>query len=124
MILLDSNIVIYLRDPDYSAHIAAQLQGMRIYTCNVVVSEVLGFGGLEQQDVKYFADLLESMKNLPFDQSITNRVVDMRRQIQIQLPDAIIAATAMVHSLELWTHNTKDFEKIPNLRLHDPLSKP
>ncbi len=34
--------------------------------------------------------------------------------------DALIAATALVHSAELFTLNTKDFWFIASLRLHTP----
>jgi predicted nucleic acid-binding protein len=33
--------------------------------------------------------------------------------------DMQIAATALVHNLTLVTHNTKDFQHIPSLRLDD-----
>jgi predicted nucleic acid-binding protein len=35
------------------------------------------------------------------------------------MPDAIIAATALVYDLTLITHNTSDFENIANLNLLD-----
>jgi len=33
------------------------------------------------------------------------------------MPDALIAATALVHSLTLHTNNTGDFKRVPGLRL-------
>jgi tRNA(fMet)-specific endonuclease VapC len=33
--------------------------------------------------------------------------------------DLLLAATAIAHNLTLVTHNTRDFEKIPGLRLED-----
>jgi len=41
----------------------------------------------------------------------------------VKLPDAIIAATALVHGLPLLTRNTTDFSALPGLTLlnpHDP----
>jgi tRNA(fMet)-specific endonuclease VapC len=35
---------------------------------------------------------------------------------------ALIASTALVHNLELYTLNAKDFRFIANLRLYQPLS--
>ena len=40
--------------------------------------------------------------------------------IIIKLPDAIIAATAMVYNLILVTHNVDDFRKIRGLKTLNP----
>jgi len=40
---------------------------------------------------------------------IVQRVIDIRQEKKIKLPDAIIAATAMEYSAILITRNTKDF---------------
>ena len=39
----------------------------------------------------------------------------------LSLPDALIAATALVHNIEIYTLNTKDFGFIPNLSILDLL---
>jgi len=36
------------------------------------------------------------------------------------IPDALIAATAIVHGMELATDNLKDFEMLPGLRVRRP----
>ncbi len=122
MILLDSNIIIYLRDPILGEKIANQLYGSRLHTCNVVVAEVLGYKDIEDVDARYFEDLFSTMKNHMLDETVTNKVIELRKTVGIELPDAIIAATALTNDLTLWTHNTEDFEKIANLRLRDPIS--
>ena len=101
--------------------IADQLTDERLHTCNVVVAEVLGFKGLARTDASYFEQLFSTMKNHPFNDVVTNTVIELRKTATIQLPDAIIAATAFTNNLTLWTHNTDDFKAIPNLRLFDPL---
>jgi hypothetical protein len=40
------------------------------------------------------------------------RVINIRQQKRIKLPDAIIAATAMEYSSVLVTRNTKDFNSL------------
>lgn len=121
MILLDSNVVIYLRDPKWGEKILSQIEDERLATCNVVIAEVLGFRGLEKSDTRYFEQLFVTMKNHEFDDTVTRIVIELRKHHTIQLPDAIIAATALVNDLSLCTHNTEDFEKIPDLLLFDPL---
>jgi predicted nucleic acid-binding protein len=121
VILLDSNIVIYLRDPRWGEIIANQFNEEGLHTCNVVVAEVLGFKGLEKIDARYFEQLLSTMTNHMFSDVVTDKVVELRKAMTIQLPDAIIAATALTHKLTLWTHNTGDFNVVPGLLLFDPL---
>ncbi len=36
----------------------------------------------------------------------------------LQIPDAIIAATAVVYQLPLFTYNLRDFDFVPNIILH------
>jgi predicted nucleic acid-binding protein len=39
---------------------------------------------------------------------------------KLELADALIAATAIHHNVELYTLNRKDFVFIPNLKLYEP----
>ena len=121
MILLDSNIIIYLRDPAYGPDIMEKVGEHRLATSNIVVAEVLGFGGLSAEDSEYFDRLFSSMKNFPFDGMVTRRTIEIRKSLAIQMPDAIIAASAIENSAILWTHNQEDFKKVPNLQTFDPI---
>jgi len=60
------------------------------------------------------ADVIEINK------TIINQTILLRKAHPIKLPDAIIAATAIVHNLTLISHNTKDFINIKRLRILDP----
>lgn len=52
------------------------------------------------------------------DDHIAERAVSLRQLHRIKLPDAIIWATADVHSMLLITRNTKDFPKeMPDIRV-------
>ncbi|WP_316846184.1 type II toxin-antitoxin system VapC family toxin [Pedobacter psychrodurus] len=54
------------------------------------------------------------------DQDIKNQTAEIRKYYNLKLPDAIIAATAIVNKLTLITRNTKDFNKIPQLKVSNP----
>lgn len=60
------------------------------------------------------ADVIEINK------AIINQTISLRKARRIKLPDAIIAATAIVHNLTLISHNTKDFVNITGLIIFDP----
>ena len=45
---------------------------------------------------------------------------DLSRDKGLELPDALIAATAIVSKAELVTRNEKDFKKVTELKIHVP----
>lgn len=55
------------------------------------------------------------------DQSIADRVIEIRQRKKIKLPDAIIAATALENRCDFVTRNSADFKNIdPNLHVINP----
>lgn len=63
-------------------------------------------------------DYLNSFSVIPLDDKVADRAVILRREHHIRLPDAIIWASADVHSLLLVTRNTKDFgSEQPGIRV-------
>jgi len=50
---------------------------------------------------------------------IVDKCIDIRRDYKIKTPDAIIAATAIVHDFTLLTSDS-DFKRIPNLKILNP----
>jgi toxin FitB len=60
--------------------------------------------------------LLAGMDELVVDRRVAERAGALRRS-GLRLPDALIAATAIVHHLTLVTRNTADFKKAPGLRI-------
>lgn len=121
MILLDTNILIYLRNGRLNEKSIDLLRSSTLASCNIIVAEVLGFKLIDRDDAAYFKGLFESMKNLPFDDAVTEKVIELRQTVNVKLPDAIIAATALSNNAELWTHNTDDFKAVAGLRLFDPV---
>jgi predicted nucleic acid-binding protein len=58
------------------------------------------------------------MDEIPVDRRVAERAGLLRRQLPgLRMPDALIAATALVHSLALHTKNARDFKQVPTLRL-------
>ncbi|WP_349255386.1 PIN domain-containing protein [Spectribacter acetivorans] len=54
--------------------------------------------------------LLESFVFLPMDKPIADQAARLRRETRLKLPDAIRAASALVHGMQLATRNTRDFD--------------
>ena len=54
------------------------------------------------------------------DEPIVVKAIDLRKTDRIKLPDAIIAATAIVHDLTLLTRNVGDFKNVNGLKVINP----
>jgi len=54
------------------------------------------------------------------DQNIKLKTIGIRKQFKLKLPDAIIAASALVNNHILISRNTSDFNKIAELSILDP----
>ena len=122
MILLDSNIVIYSAEPEY-----ADLQQL-VEEQDTAVSiasyiEVLGFRRLDDYRKRFFEEFFRSIEVIHLTTEIADRAIGLRQQRRIELGDAIIAATTLVHSIPLLTRNIGDFRWVENLDVHDPLAQ-
>ena len=63
------------------------------------------------------ADVLALVeRKIVFFKDVIQKTISIRKSRKIDLPDAIIAATALVYDFTLITQNMKDFEKIQGLK--------
>ena len=120
MILIDSNIIIYSAQSNF-AYLRPLVMDTNNFVSAVSVIETLGFHGLSLREKNYFNSIFQVLQTLPFDEKIMNKAVEIRQQQKIKLGDSIIAATALVHGLEVYTRNVSDFQKIPGLTVVNPI---
>ena len=71
----------------------------------------------EYQQLKRFADMTTVH---PVNLSIAAETITIRKKYKIKPPDAVIAATAIVHNFTLITRNVSDFKLIDNLKSINP----
>lgn len=122
MRLLDSNIVIYATQPENGwlrTHIFSQpfavSQATRI--------EVLGWHKLTPQDKADLEIFLAAGVVLSISDAIADRAIALRQARKFSLGDALIAATALEHDLELATRNADDFKHAPGLKWSNPFDQ-
>lgn len=76
------------------------------------------------QALELLRDMLDGIELLPLTTAIMERFAIVRGQLtrnqrqQIGDMDLLIAATALEHDLTLLTFNTRDFQLIPGVKLH------
>lgn len=126
MILCDTNILIefYKNNPQ----IVQELRqiGQAQLAVSPVTHAELYFGALNKTELKKISQHLSLLSQVPLDVSISQSFLQLMETYslshKLSLPDALIAATALVHNVQLYTLNVKDFRFIPNLILYQPVS--
>ncbi|MBW1985593.1 MAG: type II toxin-antitoxin system VapC family toxin [Deltaproteobacteria bacterium] len=108
--LLDSNIIIYLSKREVPLSFLDQFN--KHYISVITYMEVLGYKFRNYKEEKFIREMLEVFRILFIDQKIADIAIEIRRERQIKLPDAIIAATAKTLNLCLVTRNIDDFKKV------------
>jgi predicted nucleic acid-binding protein len=67
-------------------------------------------------------NFIDDANVLNLSNDVVKASIEIRKKHKNKLPDAIIAATAIVYDLVLITRNTKDFSNIDGLKVIDPFS--
>jgi predicted nucleic acid-binding protein len=123
MILVDTNVLIeYYKNNPLICGILEQIDPQETVVNDVVCAE-LYFGSRNRQELAAIVSDMEKLTVLAITPTISRLSVDLVKQFclshKLKLPDAQIAATAILHNAELFTLNRKDFVFIPNLKLYD-----
>ena len=104
--LLDTNIMIGILKGPGDARKLVDHHGATRADCAVSLitrMELSGFHGITDESERQILVELNAMRVLPLDDDVEQAVIALRRRTRLKLPDAIIAATAQVHDLELLT---------------------
>lgn len=118
--LLDSNIIIYSFSDEYQ-YLRKLFIDENSNISEISRVEVLGFHGLNAIQKQYFLDIFDYTTILPPTREIFDKAIEVRQKYNLKLGDSIIAATAIVHNLSLYTRNLKDFERVKNLECVNPI---
>ena len=112
--LIDTNIVIYyfsgLTDDE-------NIHGLLADSFNISIITKIEFLGWSQfaVDVQLHDKAKAFISNATvfgLTDEIAAKTISLRQQFKTKTPDAIIAATALVHELEIATNNTDDFKRL------------
>ncbi|MDF1547188.1 MAG: type II toxin-antitoxin system VapC family toxin [Bacteroidales bacterium] len=121
--LIDTNVAIGYIGGDLTEKALNLLDGIidgQFYISVINKIELLGFAGITKNEELKFGELINAANILGLDEEIVNGTIAIRKQYRSKLPDAIIAATAIVHGFTLVTRNIKDFKNMQGLDMLDP----
>ena len=118
MIILDSNIFIYLANGTLDRK---AIINQDIAHASITKIETLGFSRIHANELLLLETLFGESYDLPLTENIVERAIKLRQAKSMSLGDAIIAASALEHDYELWTSNEEDFAHTDSLRMYNPL---
>ncbi|WP_348944144.1 type II toxin-antitoxin system VapC family toxin [Chitinibacter sp. FCG-7] len=104
--LLDTNIIIGLLAGTEAAVASFRTKNVPLARCSVSVItriEVLSWQGMTPEADTKARALLAGLRVLPIIEEIEVATIALRRSRKVKLPDALIAATAQAHGLQLLT---------------------
>jgi len=81
--------------------------------------EVLGFNAPDEH-YQLLTNFMDDNTILGLTNNIVDTSIEIRKNYKTKLPDAIIAATALVYNLTLISRNTSDFINIQDLKVINP----
>lgn len=116
--ILDSNIIIYSNQPNYTAllaYLSANKNDLQVSLISQL--EVLGFHQLQPADKADFEAFFASIAVLPIDEGFILEAIRLRQQRKRSLADSIIAATGLLYNQPVLTNNVVDFASIDGLTI-------
>ncbi len=121
-LLLDSNIIIYIAKKELIPEDFIQPDDL-LFVSDISFMETLGYPFKDLTEKKETEELLSIMYRLAIDELVVQKVIEIRQERKIKLPDAIIAATGLIHECIMVTRNTSDFSGLIGLSVQNPWVK-
>lgn len=125
--LWDTNTVIYYLQQQFSPSaekFVDDLLKKESPTISAITEiELLCWKTATEKDLEVLNGFINDVLVIELEQVIKLKTAEIRKTHRIKLPDAIIAATAMVYGLTLVTRNVEDFKNISGLDTLNPWEK-
>lgn len=118
--LIDTNAVIDYLDNKLPDKTAELIDGIDIKISVITRMELLAWPGASKKQTLVLTEFIDASQVSNLEELVILKAIEIRKATKTKLPDAIIAATVLVHKLTLITRNTKDFEKVSGLEVMDP----
>ena len=123
--LLDTNSVIYYLDnalPNSAMNFLDNALDIESNISVISKIELLGWTPPDNISLQPVQTFVDSSKVLPLDDVVVQKTIEIRRIKKIKLPDAVIAATALIYGFEIISRNISDFSGIAGLTCYDPFT--
>jgi predicted nucleic acid-binding protein len=124
--LWDTNTVVYYLQQQYPPNAEKFIDTILSVDFPIISAiteiELLCWKTNTKQDELLLKKFIDEATIIELESAIKTKTADIRKVHKIKLPDAIIAATAIVFDLTLLTRNLSDFKNIKDVLTFDPHS--
>lgn len=123
--LIDTNVIIYLLDKKLPETAEAFLVSIIDESCQVSVItqiELLSWLPPRYEDKLILEVFVNGCHIIDLSPAIIQETIRLRQLYKLKLPDAVIAATALLNDWTLVSRNDKDFGKITGLKYINPFT--
>ena len=123
MILIDTNIFVdYLRNyqPAIEFFKSASKRDDVLFSAITEAELLAGSANNEQKKREILLQFLSYWRKIHVTNPIAVLAGDLSREYKLLIPDAIIAASAIINKAELVTRNINDFKHVKELKVSSP----
>ena len=107
MIILDTNIVIYLSKDLLDAKDIFSNKEASYGISIITYMEVLGYDFKDKSEEIFIKKLMSTLKVVEVNSKIAQKTIEIKKNRKIKLPDAIICATALILNAKLITEDKR-----------------
>jgi predicted nucleic acid-binding protein len=118
--LIDSDVIIDFCNGKLSPGGRSFLEGIEPEISIITNIELFATKNISQQEYQLLERFVGITIIHPVNTDLVNATIGIRQACKLKLPDAIIAATALVFDLVLLSRNISDFKKVEGLQVVDP----
>jgi predicted nucleic acid-binding protein len=122
--LWDTNTAIYYLQQQFSPAAEKFIDELLVEEQPIISAiteiELLCWKSATEKDLEVLNSFIDDALVIEIERPIKLKTAEISKEHKIKLPDAIIAATALVYNLTLVTRNTVDFKNISGLALVNP----
>ena len=120
IVLLDTNILIEILKGDQKTIHTVQTLNAELAISSITAME-LYYGALNKRESNRLAKFISLFRVIEINETISKQATTLVRSYakshNLDIPDSLIAATALTVNTRLLTYNTKDFHYIEGIRL-------
>jgi len=123
-IVFDTSILVdCLRNHRNAVEAVNRVAKKEIHGVVSVITEAELYAGKDcrvSSGIAAVAGLISLFTKITLNNDIAQKAGEFRRNFDVEIPDAIIAATAFSEDAKVWTRNLEDFKPIEEIEAEDP----